>query len=291
MEAPRKSGKAVIPTPAWFIALRVFQFIVALVIVALTGWWIHGLYYDELGFVIVCGLFTWIIAIYAVLSEKVSSCRPAYNTWAILALDALMIIFWLAAMGATANRRSTFTVPVNADCVSDGSTIDSGVCTVYSKRADVATKGALGVLSGIAGLCALDMLLFVPTFAYVCHYFRLSFAEPSSDPEKPGVALGTEMQAGLPLKHAAAQQSQSFSHEQQTPTQQQWAQQSAHSSPQQRVPSPQFQPGPVYNSYAPQNVGYAGPAGVYPSQQASPPLQELYSQHGTPAPGPLYQMS
>ncbi|KAI8962828.1 hypothetical protein F5Y11DRAFT_178773 [Daldinia sp. FL1419] len=218
-----KRGEAIIPTPAWFIALRVFQIILALVAVALTGWWIHGLYYDELGFVIVCGIFTWIISVYALLSEKVVSCRRAYNTWAILTLDGMMIIFWLGAMGATANRRSKFTVPVNASCVSDGSTINSGHCTVW-KRAGVASQEALSVLSGIAGVCALVMLLFVPTFAYVCHYFRLSFAGASAnDPEKnstsgpistvnyTGIASvpgATELQSGVSHQNYAATQSQ-----------------------------------------------------------------------------------
>lgn len=49
-----RKGEVIIPTPKGFIALRVIQIILALVIVAMTGWWIHGLYYDELGFVIVC---------------------------------------------------------------------------------------------------------------------------------------------------------------------------------------------------------------------------------------------
>lgn len=55
---PNKKGEVIIPTPTWFIALRVLQIVLALVVVAMTGWWIHGLYYDELGFVIVCVCFT-----------------------------------------------------------------------------------------------------------------------------------------------------------------------------------------------------------------------------------------
>ncbi|KAI0379647.1 hypothetical protein F5Y04DRAFT_282735 [Hypomontagnella monticulosa] len=301
-----KRGEVIIPTPKWFIAVRVLQIVLALVAVAMTGWWIHGLYYDALGFVIVCGLFTWIIAVYALLAERVASCRRAYNTWAILVLDGLMIIFWLAAMGATANLRSKFTVPVNASCVSDGSAVNSGHCTVW-KRAGVASNGALGVLSGIAAVCALDMLLFVPTFAYVCHYFRLSFAGASSnDPEKAsaaaaagGVTQGgapgaTEMQAGMPPQNFAAQQSQPLLNQQGT---QQWAQQTGY--PQQPVGQPQYQQGQAYDPYAQQNTGYAGAAGVYPQQTGQPEQQynphvapvpgQPYSPQGTPAPAQPYQ--
>ncbi|KAL7626453.1 hypothetical protein AAE478_003225 [Parahypoxylon ruwenzoriense] len=299
-----KRGEIIISTPKWFIALRVFQIVIALIIVALTGWWIHGLYYDELGFVIVCGVFTWIIAIYALLAEKVLSCRRAYNTWAILALDLLMIIFWLAAMGATANRRGQFTVPVTATCVSDGSAINSGHCTVW-KRAGVASLGALDILSSIAGLSALVMLLFVATFAYVCHYFRLSFVGYSiNDPEKitatvgvtqggvAGVPDATELQAGITPQNVATQQPQPFLHQQ---PDQQWAQQTAYA--QQPVGGPQFQQGTVHDPYTQQNTGYTGPAGVYPTQQVGSPYDphsipapnQPYSPQGSPAPGQPYQ--
>ncbi|KAI1463282.1 uncharacterized protein F4812DRAFT_249945 [Daldinia caldariorum] len=275
-----KRGEVVIPTPTWFIALRVLQIVLSLVAVALTGWWIHGLYYDELGFVIVCGIFTWVIAVYALLAEKVSSCRRAYNTWAILTLDGLMIIFWLAAMAATANRRSKFTIPVNASCVSDGSTINSGYCTVW-KRADVASQGALGILSGIAGISALVMLLFVPTFAYVCHYFRLSFAGASAnDPEKAspaaasvGVPGATELQAGIQQQEYAVNQQPN----------QQWTQQTVYPP---QASQPQYQQGQVNDPYASHNAGYPGATDTYPQQTNQPeqPYNQPYSPQGTPAP-------
>ncbi|KAI1094459.1 hypothetical protein F5B19DRAFT_34375 [Rostrohypoxylon terebratum] len=297
-----KRGETLIPTPSWFIALRVFQIFFSIIAVGMTGWWIHGLYYDELGFVIVCGLFTWIIAVYALLAERVISCRRAYNTWAILSLDAMMIVFWLAAMAAVANLRSQFTVSVTASCYNDGSTINSGHCTVY-KRSDVvgvASQAALGVLSGIAAVSALVMILFVVTFAYVCHYFRLSFAAYSThDPEKaaaaaatgvnpsgaPGVPGVTELQSGMPPQNFAAQQPQPFSHQQ--AGNQQWAQQTGY--PQQPAGQPQYPQGQVYNPYAPQNTAYAGAAGAYPHGVGSTDPAQPYSPQGTPAPGQPYQ--
>ncbi|KAI1144238.1 hypothetical protein F5Y05DRAFT_22151 [Hypoxylon sp. FL0543] len=275
-----RRGETIIPTPAWFIALRVLQIVFALINIALTGWWIHGLYYDELGFVIVCGLFTWVIAVYAILAEKAASCRRAYNTWAILSLDGLMIIFWLAAMAATANRRGTFNVAASASCVSDGSTINSGHCAVYAKR-DFASNAALGVLSGIAGISAIIMLLFVATFAYVCHYFRLSFAAYSTnDPEKASAAglnqggvvgsPGTELQGGLSSQNTLNQHGN-----------QQWTQQAGYS--QQTASQPQYPQGQAYEPYATQNSPYSGAAGGYPQQP-----EQTYNLHSTPAPGQPY---
>lgn len=101
-------------------------------------------------------MFTWVIVVYNIVTEKVSTCQRAYNTWAILALDGLMIIFWLSAMGAVASARGEFKYNVKANCVSDGSAINSGKCTI-SKRAGVATYGALDLLSGIAGMSAIVM--------------------------------------------------------------------------------------------------------------------------------------
>ena len=72
----------------------------------------------------------------------------------------MMIIFWLSAMGAVAADRTSYKYNVNASCSHDGSLISGGKC-VISKRAGVASYAALDLLSGIAGLCALEMILFV----------------------------------------------------------------------------------------------------------------------------------
>ncbi|ETS80398.1 hypothetical protein PFICI_07927 [Pestalotiopsis fici W106-1] len=207
-------GKTVIPTPTWVLVARIFQLVLSIIVVGGAGWFIHGLYEDSLGFAIVCSLFTWIIFVYAIVTENVSTCRRAYNTWAILSLDGLMIIFWLSAMGAVAAKRADFTVPVNADCTSDGSAVNSGHCTISRKRAGVgvASYAALDIMSAVAGICAIIMLLFVATFSYVCHKFRLSWSSNDYDAEKrvggPGntsVAYHhpeVEMQPNMPTQYS-----------------------------------------------------------------------------------------
>ncbi|KAI1484933.1 hypothetical protein F5X96DRAFT_388801 [Biscogniauxia mediterranea] len=311
MDATRK-GQTLIPTPKWFIALRVFQIVFALVVVAMAGWWIHGLYYDALGFAIVCGLFTWIIALYALLTEHVSTCRTGYNAWAVLSLDALMIVFWLSSMAAVADRRSKFTVAVTASCSSDGSAINSGHCTVYRRDDDdvvgVASQGALAVLSAIAGVSALVMLLFVVTFAYACHFFRLAYAAAGGggggDAEK-----GSEMQNTIPTTAgvgvgAGEQQSKPFlSQEQQYQYNQQqqgvvdpalYAQQQQYVQNQNPAAAAAA---PPYDPYVPQQQQQQQTAytGGYPQQQQQhQPVQQQqqypYSPQGTPAPGQPYQL-
>lgn len=47
-----KKGETVIPTPRFFIGLRIAQIVVALIIVALSGYLIHGFYADAQGIAI-----------------------------------------------------------------------------------------------------------------------------------------------------------------------------------------------------------------------------------------------
>lgn len=49
------------------------------------------------------GLFTWATVLYTILSEQAAACRWGYKTWAVLALEGSMAVFWLGAMGATAD--------------------------------------------------------------------------------------------------------------------------------------------------------------------------------------------
>jgi hypothetical protein len=105
---------------------------------------------------------TWGVVAYTLLSEKVSGARGLYNIWAILSLDLLMAIFWLSSMGANAAQRASFIYSVNVDyCWNDGSTVNSGHCVVskrgLERRAAVAGRVALAVMSAIAGLSALVM--------------------------------------------------------------------------------------------------------------------------------------
>jgi hypothetical protein len=105
-------------------------------------------------------IFTWIVVIYGLVSEKAKSANGAYNIWAILALDLFMAIFWLASLGANAALRATFVNPVNIEaCFDDGSLTSSTTC-ITSKRSlekrAVATPLGLALMSAIAGVSALE---------------------------------------------------------------------------------------------------------------------------------------
>ncbi len=101
-------------------------------------------------------MFTWWVVTYLLVSEKVASCRQAYNIWAVLALDFLMALFWLASLGANAALRASFNQRVTVTgCYDDGSTVSANHCTI-AKRATVVSDTGLAVMSAIAGLSALQ---------------------------------------------------------------------------------------------------------------------------------------
>ncbi|KAI1175972.1 hypothetical protein F4777DRAFT_578396 [Nemania sp. FL0916] len=267
-----KKGETLIPTPKWFIGLRVLQIIVALIVVALCGLIIHGYYADPQGLAIASSILTWIIALYAILTEHSAACRSGYNTWAVLSLDFFMVILWLASLGANAAYRATFVTPVNADCYDDGSAVNAGHCVVY-KRAAVASATGRAELSALAGVSAIMLLLHLATFSYVAHYFRLGWAKHGNDAEKvPGAPAPAAAPVGQP---------EAFTNQQQQPYPQ-WSQQ-------QHQPAAYAPQNPTYEQYPQEaDAGYAGGQGVYNQSVPQQAPQDPHYPHGTPAPGQPY---
>jgi hypothetical protein len=94
------------------------------------------------------------------VTEKVASAQKAYNIWAVLALDGLLCLFWLACLGSNAALRASFKTPVQIEsCFDDGSAISSTSCTISArsleKRAAVAGQVGLALLSAIPAISAL----------------------------------------------------------------------------------------------------------------------------------------
>jgi hypothetical protein len=77
------------------------------------------------------------------VTARIADANIAYNIYAVLSLDLLMSIFWLACMGANAGFRGEFSY----------SSSDS----YYDKRAYTANRRGLDEISAIAGLSALMM--------------------------------------------------------------------------------------------------------------------------------------
>ncbi|KAK4238130.1 hypothetical protein C8A03DRAFT_15368 [Achaetomium macrosporum] len=276
-------------TPVWVMVVRGFQILLSFVILCLAGYLIHGFAMAANVFAVVCWLFTWIVVGYELISEKVRDAQPTYNVWAILSLDFLMAVFWLASLGANAALRAQFNTTVNIEsCRSDGSAVSSNHCTVSSNKTRrggvVADQTGLACMSAIAGLSALNWLLFVATLVFHGHTFRLWRQEN----KKPSVDNATvEMKLeGAPMlgtQAAAEPGAPQYSPQQQYQSRvypsaaeaDAYPQQTAGGYPQQQPVSDQ-QTGDSYASYP------------EPNQAQYPYQQQPYSPHGTPAPGQPY---
>ncbi|KAJ4288707.1 hypothetical protein N0V88_007241 [Collariella sp. IMI 366227] len=260
-------------TPKWVVIVRGFQFFWAIVILGLAGYLIHGHAMGAHGFAVVCGLFTWIVVLYTLITEKVPSANKGYNIWAVLALDFLMALFWLACLGSTAALRVSFNQRVTVTgCYNDGSAVNSNHCT-YAKRAAVADEGGLAIMSAIPGLSAINWynaLLFIATLVFHGHTYRLWHQEH----KKPSVDNAT---------YSDAQQYQSQMYPPQPDTAAEYQKQQAAVAtypvpPQQQQQAPYGYPDPNAQQYA-QHPAYISPHGT--------PAPE-YNPHGTPAPGQPY---
>ncbi|EAQ85374.1 hypothetical protein CHGG_09388 [Chaetomium globosum CBS 148.51] len=283
-------------TPLWVVIVRALQIVFSFVTVIMAGVLIHGKALGANGFAVACVVFTWIIVSYTLITEKVASARGAYNIWAVLSLDLTMVIFWLASLGANAELRASFNVPVNVEsCFNDGSAINSNHCTV-SKRAAVAGPVGLALISAIAGVSALEWLLFLATLIFHGHTFRLWHQEhktPSTDnatvemkaqgtpmlapQHQPPTTTTTTTTAAAHPQYTDQQQYQSTMYPQQPDTA--YAQQTAY-PPQQH----QHQHTPA-GAYPPQQQQQ--PYGAYPDP-AQYQQQQMYSPHGTPVQGQPY---
>jgi len=206
-----------------------------------------------------------------------------------------MIVLWLASLGSNAAFRAAFTVNVNVGaCYDDGSAVDSTQCEVYKRDGAVANQTGLAELSAVAGLSALMFLLFIATFAYVAHFFRLEWAKYSTgnDAEKANTTGATTgVASNVHATAPGADHSQPFLNNQQQQQQQQYQQQWTQAQPPASgYPAAQNVSYDQNNNYAAQNTTYTSSTQDVYNQTTSPHqvVQNPYSPHGTPAPSQPY---
>lgn len=266
MQQPEGEKAHVLVTPLWVFVTRIFQILISLAILGLAADLAHDAYLDEEGLALAVSLITWIVTLYAILTERLPTLYQLYHVVAIIVLDGVMMILWLATFAAVAARRAQFVFNVSVQgCFNDGSLFNSETC--YKKR-DIGKRDVIlfkrggDMLSAIAGLGALVWLLFIATFAWTLHNFlkgrkegRFLFDNETATPQT--IAMET--------KHDTQAQQQA---QQQVPLQPQPA---AHPTAQ-YPPQEQYQQG----QYPPQTTSPYPPAqSPYPPQATySPPPQE-----------------
>jgi hypothetical protein len=181
----------IVASPTWLLAIRGAQFVLAVIILGLSASAIHDAYIDEEGLSLAIvspfnfslipipkppnattaatsrsqapqltcppqSLFTWIIVLYSVLTEKLPALQQAYHIFAVLALDGFMMLMWLVTMAAVAAKRSKFIYDVSVgNCYDRGTLVNSKTCSTFSKREVVLFQKGMDIMSAIAGLSGL----------------------------------------------------------------------------------------------------------------------------------------
>lgn len=88
------------------------------------------------------------------MTEKAAICRPAYHVVAVPALDAFLVVLWLATFAAVAARRARFIFDVTVGgCYSNGDLFNSQSCLF--KRGVVLFKRGGDMMSAASGIGAL----------------------------------------------------------------------------------------------------------------------------------------
>ena len=127
----RVAGREHIPIyPHNFIALRIVQLVLAVIVIGLAAYGVAGLAFDGDVFIMAVGLMTLIVTTYYLVAEY--SSPAVYNYWAVLALDILLVIMWLASFALLASE-------VAAVYSYSGSSYSYDT---YYKRSDIAKRTA-----------------------------------------------------------------------------------------------------------------------------------------------------
>ncbi|KAF9777659.1 hypothetical protein IL306_004351 [Fusarium sp. DS 682] len=307
-------GNHVLKTPLWIIIVRGFQFLISLIIVGLCARLIHDATLDEEALSLAIAIISWIVIAYVVFTEKIPSFQSAYHIIAVLCLDALLMVLWLAAWAATAARRAKYVVPVNAyGCVDDGSLTDSKTCTIFKRDGEnvILFKSGLAMLAAVAGLGALVWILFIVTFVWTLVMFlrgrkegRFAVNIDASAPPTNNYQMESKVNEAQPVVQPVQPQGVPQQYQQQ-PTPGQFVPQQQQQYPPQGTPSP-YQPAqspyqqqgaypPPAAPYSPQDQQFQAQQnyGQYPPQQYQQPTQphgsELdgHTQYSTPPPASM----
>ncbi|KAL2211391.1 hypothetical protein CC79DRAFT_1363695 [Sarocladium strictum] len=302
------SGDHVLKTPIWIVVIRVFQFLISLIVVGLAGSLMHDAYLDEHGLAVATSIITWVIVIYILVTEKVRSCHQAYHIIAVMVLDGFMVILWLATFAAVAAKRAQFVVDVSvSNCYDDGSLLDSKTC--FKKRAVILFKSGQAMMSAEAGLGALVWVLFVVTFVWTIVQFvrgrkegrfpissGTSTTKPTAatvegyqmEPKPVDPNQQQQQQAQYPVQHQTGMM-QNQVPQGQYPQQGHYPQEQYPQGqyPQGQYPQQAVSPNSAQGPYSPPAPGYPQDQQMYnqyPQHQPYPQQQQQYQPPSSPSP-------
>jgi hypothetical protein len=286
----------VLNVPQTVFVSRISQLVVAVVVMGLAAYGIYYLSFDAIDLTMFSAIATIIIAVYVIVAS--TAAPAAYNYWAIIALDSLMVLFWVVSFAYLAYEVASvdiYTYTYN-DCLYSY----AGVCYYRNKRSlGIAKRSTTvytyrNVVAAAAGLGGLEFLLFVKTLVFTSialHNHRKAGGHcvPSSLEAPP---VQPQPMEAVPVQQPVYQPQQVY---QQQPVQPVYEQQQQYQQqPMQPVYEQQpVQPvQPVYDQQQYQQPVYQeekAPQQVYQQEQPQPEQQQPgYQQPQTYTPQTTY---
>jgi hypothetical protein len=285
----------VLDVPQTVFISRISQLVVAVVVMGLAAYGIYYLSFDAIDLTMFSAIATIIIAVYVIVAS--TAAPAAYNYWAIIALDSLMVLFWIVSFAYLAYEVASVQLVTYTytDCLYEY----AGVCYYKNKRSlEIAKRSTTvytyrNVMAAAAGLGGLEFLLFVKTLVYTSialHNHRKAGGHcvPSSLEAPP---VEPQPMEAVPVQQPVYQQPQQVY--QQQPVQPAYEQQQYQQQPVQPVYDQQQYQQEVYQQQSPQPVYQQEkvPQQVYQQEQPQPVYQQ-----GQPQPNfqpeqqqPVYQ--
>ncbi|KAK3694781.1 hypothetical protein B0T22DRAFT_81587 [Podospora appendiculata] len=278
--AVRPAGREHIPIyPNGFIALRIVQLVFSVIVLGLAAFGIYYLAFDGDCFILAVAIMTLITSIYHIVAWF--GAPNIFNYWAILSLDILLLIMWLASFALLASQVAWFFA------------VTSYSYDYYSGYSYSTTKGdniVASCLAAAAGLGGLEFALHIISLSIhsvMLHRHRAAglHCSPGTPPgpanggsaaEKPAVFPTYQQQAPQPAPAYMPAQ-QPYAVPQQLQPQPQYPQypqpQQQYYAQQQQTPAPLL-PQQTGGSFVPQQQ----PQQQQPPLPMQPPANQPYQQ-------------
>ncbi|KAF7553629.1 hypothetical protein G7Z17_g3501 [Cylindrodendrum hubeiense] len=146
----RPKGKEHFPHyPPGFTVLRIFQFVFALVILAIVSYTVYIVPVDGNCLMLFTAVATLISSLYMIIANQ---CAPQlYNYWAVMSLDIFLLIFWLISFALLAAETAYFWAAGTYYC---------GYYSCYYGTLEGSALVLGAILAAAAGLGALEFLFF-----------------------------------------------------------------------------------------------------------------------------------
>ncbi|OAA79777.1 hypothetical protein LEL_03263 [Akanthomyces lecanii RCEF 1005] len=174
MESRAINAQKTLVTPMWVFGIRIAQVVLSIVVLGMAAAWSEYALFDAPSLAIAAAVFTWAVVAYILVTEKVHAANLLYSIYAVIVLDAFMIIIWLSTWALNAARRAALG-DIGGGSSRGGTVCYNGICYDYKKRSierRAMTWSTLsGLLAGVAALGAVVWVLFIVTFVWTIMQF------------------------------------------------------------------------------------------------------------------------